>query len=84
VGGLMSKKGVRGGYFSEGKPGKGITFEMYIKKISNKKDLFQNPTSLHDKILKKINTTKKYLNVIKRLYNKLTDTQQRETSKYFH
>jgi hypothetical protein len=23
-------------WFSEGKPGKGITFEMYIKKLSNK------------------------------------------------
>jgi hypothetical protein len=37
VGGLVSMGqggGIRG--FSEGKPGKGITFEMYIEKISNK------------------------------------------------
>ena len=27
---------IRGGCFTEKKPGKGITFEMYIKKISNK------------------------------------------------
>ena len=33
VGGLVS----RGKGFSEGKLGKGITFEMQIKKISNKK-----------------------------------------------
>jgi hypothetical protein len=34
VGGLMSRGGGRG--FSERKPGKGITFEMKIKKISKK------------------------------------------------
>ena len=39
VGRLVSSgrwEGVGEGCFSEGKPGKGITFEMYIKKISNK------------------------------------------------
>jgi hypothetical protein len=35
VGGLVSRGEDRG--FSEGKLGKGITFEMEIKKISNKK-----------------------------------------------
>ena len=36
VGGLVSRRrveGIGGGCFSKGKPGKEITFEMYIKKI---------------------------------------------------
>jgi hypothetical protein len=36
VGEQKERGGNRG--FSEGKPGKGITFEMQIKKISNKKE----------------------------------------------
>jgi hypothetical protein len=36
--GLVNRgRGYWGGCFLEGKPGKGITFEMQIKKISNKK-----------------------------------------------
>jgi hypothetical protein len=36
VGGLVSRgRWDRIGFFSEGKPGKGITFKMKIKKISN-------------------------------------------------
>jgi hypothetical protein len=62
----MSGQGSRSGYvseqgeggwnrgFSEGKPGKGITFEMYIKKISNKINRRGNksidyPLQLHGK-----------------------------------
>jgi hypothetical protein len=40
VGGLVSRwRGIGGrdNGFLEGKPGKGITFEMFIKKIANKK-----------------------------------------------
>jgi hypothetical protein len=40
VGELVSRargKRIGGKFFSEEKPGKGITLEMHIKKISNKK-----------------------------------------------
>jgi hypothetical protein len=36
VGGLVSRGMGEGRGFLEGKPGKGITFEVQIKKISNK------------------------------------------------
>ena len=35
---LMSRGGGNGVGFSEGEPGNGITFEMYMKKISNKNE----------------------------------------------
>jgi hypothetical protein len=40
VGRLVSRgRGmVWGRRFSEGKPGKGLTFEMYMKKLSNKRE----------------------------------------------
>jgi hypothetical protein len=54
VGGLMSRgegEWYRG--LSEGKPGKGITFEMYIKKISNKKKKL-SPSSIHMMAIKNL------------------------------
>jgi hypothetical protein len=45
--GWISERGRGEGWareFLEGKPGKGITFEMYIKKIFNKKESYVHCT----------------------------------------
>jgi hypothetical protein len=56
VGGLW--RGAKGiGGFWEGKLGKGITFEMQIKKISNKKEI-----KVEDKTKTTVNKTKKATN----------------------
>ena len=39
--------------FQEGKPGKGITFEMQIKKISNKKGEMFNTIFIRERQIKK-------------------------------
>ena len=76
---------IRGGCFSEKEPGKGITFEMYIKKISNKilekfhiSTLKEHPKALEQK--EKNDTQKKWWQEIVKLG---VDINRIEREKYF-